>query len=219
MQMRKEIDKLKKNLLALSALVEDSVFKAVRAVQERNEILAREIIDHDPVIDQREVDLEEECLKVLALHQPVAIDLRYIVAILKINNDLERIGDLAVNIAERAVALAREEPLDFSFDIGDMSGEVETMLKKCLNSLMDLDAELAYEVIDLDDKVDGLNRGMISSVLESIRKYPDRADCLILFISVSRNLERIADQATNIAEDVIYMVEGEIVRHRLGDKH
>jgi len=218
MLMRKEIDKLKRNLLSLSAQVEEAVIKAVRAVQQRNEVLAREVIDNDPVIDQREVDLEEECLKVLALHQPVAVDLRYIIAILKINNDLERIGDLAVNIAERAVSLAQDEQLDVSFDITAMSTEVETMLKKCLNALMELDTKLAYQVIALDDKVDGMNRDMITAVLAGIRKYPERSDCLIRFISVSRNLERIADQATNIAEDVIYLVEGEIIRHRLGEK-
>ena len=218
MRMRKEIEKLKRSLLALSAQVEDSVLKAVRAVEERNEVLAREVIDNDLVIDQKEVDLEEECLKVLALHQPVAIDLRYIVAILKINNDLERIGDLAVNIAERAASLAKDEKLDVSFDITAMTGEVETMLKKCLNALMELDAKLAHEVIDLDDKVDGMNREMIASVLAAIKNHPERSDYLIRFISVSRNLERIADLATNIAEDIIYMVEGEIIRHRHGEE-
>lgn len=214
MRLRKEIDKLKRSLLALSAMVEASVLKAVRAFQERDEVLAREVIDHDPVIDQKEVDLEEECLKILALHQPVASDLRFIVAILKINNDLERIGDLAVNIAERAVALARGKKLDVSFDISAMTAEVETMLKQCLNALMELNPNLAREVIGRDDKVDGMNREIIASVVAAIQKYPDQSDYLIRFISISRNLERIGDLATNIAEDIIYMVNGEIVRHR-----
>jgi phosphate transport system protein len=219
MRLRREIDKLKRSLLALSAMVEASVLKAVRAFQERNEVLAREVIDNDPVIDQKEVDLEEECLKILALHQPVAIDLRFIVAILKINNDLERIGDLAVNIAERAAALAKDRKLDVSFDISAMTAEVETMLKQCLNALMGLNPHLAREVIEQDDNVDGMNRDIIASVLAAIQKNPEQADYLIRFISVSRNLERIGDLATNIAEDVIYMVDGEIVRHRHGEEH
>lgn len=213
MRLRKEIDKLKKSILALSAYAEDGVKKAVEAVITRNEALAQEVIDGDPVIDQMEVDLEEECLKILALHQPVAVDLRYIVAILKINNDLERIGDGAVNIAERAASLCAREAVAVPFDLPRMAGDVEKMLNTCLTALIDSDASLAYTVLTLDDTIDEMNRRTFKTVQDAIKRDPAKTECYIQFLSISRNLERIADLATNIAEDVIYMIEGRIVRH------
>jgi phosphate transport system protein len=214
MRLADEITKLKKSLLSLSAIVEETVQKSVRAVVERNDLLAREVIDADPVIDQMEVDLEEDCLKVLALHQPVAIDLRFIISILKINNDLERIGDLAVNIAERASSLCRQEKVELSFDISRMANDVETMLRGCLNAFVNMDVKLANDVLTLDDKVDSMNRQAYKVVQENIRRSPDKTDCFIHALSISRHLERIADHATNIAEDVVYMLEGNIIRHQ-----
>lgn len=213
MRLRKEIDKLKRQILALSAYVEESVKKAVESVITRNEALAREVIDGDPVIDQMEVDLEEECLKILALHQPVAIDLRYIIAILKINNDLERIGDGAVNIAERAVSLCAKESGPVPFDLPRMAGDVETMLSTSLTALIDSDSSLAYTILKLDDTIDEMNRHTFANVQTAIMASPEKTQCFIQYLSISRNLERIADLATNIAEDVIYMIEGKIVRH------
>ncbi|SYZ72850.1 Phosphate-specific transport system accessory protein PhoU [Candidatus Zixiibacteriota bacterium] len=212
--LQREIDKLKKKILALSAVVEESVNHAVRSISARDLRLADKVMDGDKEIDQMEVDVEEECLKILALDQPVAIDLRFIIAVLKINNDLERIGDLAANIAERAAFLATKEPVDIPFDFPGMSQLSESMLRRSLDALVNLDAKLAYEVINSDDAVDEMHREMYSRIQEEIVKRPEKLDCLINLLAVSRQLERIADHATNIAEDVIYMIEGEIVRHQ-----
>jgi phosphate transport system protein len=214
---RREIDKLKKMVLTLSARVEEGLQKAVRAVEEKSEALAREVIDTDPDIDHSEVEVEEECLKILALHQPVAIDLRFIVAVLKINNDLERIGDLAVNIAERAVYLVMKDTNGDFLNFSEMAQLTLAMLKNALDSLVNMDVERAREVCGSDDEVDALNRRAYELVKQKVRAEPGKIGSLVHLLSVSRHLERIADLTTNIAEDVIYMVEGEIVRHRAED--
>jgi phosphate transport system protein len=150
----------------------------------------------------------------LALHQPVAIDLRFIVSVIKINNELERIGDLAVNIAERAAFLATQRKLDILFDFPGMAEKAQSMVKKSLDALVNLDSRLAWEVCASDDEVDEMNRHMYIQIQDSIKKHTNRLECLIHLLSTSRHLERVADSATNIAEDVVYMIEGEIVRHR-----
>jgi phosphate transport system protein len=215
----KEIEKLKQQILALSAVVEVSLRTAVRSIEEQDADLAHRVIDGDVEIDHREVDVEEECLKILALHQPVATDLRFVIAVLKINNDLERIGDLAVNIAERAVFLSAMPPPEVPLDFTRMMERVQDMVKKSLDSLVRLDAALARRVCADDDEVDAMNREMYESIKEGIRCNPTRGNInvMIHLLSVSRHLERIADHATNIAEDLIYMIEGEIVRHRTED--
>ena len=213
------IKELKKDLLALSALVEEHLHRAVTAIHDRDESLAHTVIDTDFKIDQAEVDVEEECLKIMALHQPVAIDLRFIVAALKINNDLERIGDLAVNLAERALFLSRIPlPEHISLDLPGMAKKAEHMLRKSMDALVNMDAELAWHVCGADDEVDDINRKMYDQVKAAIRKHPEHIDALIHILSASRHVERIADHATNIAEDVIYMIEGEIVRHRADER-
>lgn len=213
--LQREIEKLKKMILAVGAAVEESVNKSVVAIHELDERLAQKVVDNDAQIDQMEIDVEEECLKILALHQPVAIDLRFIVAVLKINNDLERIGDLAVNISERAASLARTDRIQYPADIlEDMVMKVKVMLKKSLDSLVNLDAALAREVCASDDAVDDLNRKMFQVIGDKITEKPQAASALIQLLTVSRSLERIADHTTNIAQDVIYMLEGEIVRHK-----
>ena len=213
--MQREMDKLKKMILALSAVVEESVQKAVESLQRMDVPLAQAVVQGDDQIDEMEVDLEEECLKILALHQPVAIDLRFIISVLKINNDLERISDLAVNVAERTIGLTSVGRIPEPFDLSGMSRKVEIMLEKSLDSLVNLDAQLAREVCRLDDEVDDLHKENYSLIKTQIRQYPERLDALVQYISVSRHLERIADLTTNIAEDVMYMIEGEIVRHSL----
>jgi phosphate transport system protein len=195
-------------------VVEESVEKAVRSINIRDVNLAREVIENDHSIDLLEVEVEEECLKILALHQPVAVDLRFVVAVLKINNDLERIGDLAVNIAERSTYLSQNTPIEMPFDLGLMEEKTRLMLKKALDSLIQLNLETANEVGAADDEVDAINREMYIQVSKGVREFPDQADRLIHCLSISRHLERIADYATNIAEDVIYMIEGRIVRHQ-----
>jgi phosphate transport system protein len=217
LHLMREIDKLKKMLSGLAARVEESVEKSVASVLERDAVRADEVIAQDPQIDQMEVDVEEECLKILALHQPVATDLRFIIAALKLNNDLERIGDLAVNIAELGRSLATKERVEVPYDLKGMYAIVRGMLRDSLDALMAMDPALAMDVRTRDDAVDAINRQMYPDVQVAIRARPEHIESLIRLLRVSHNLERIADHATNIAEDVIYMVEGGIVRHRRGD--
>ena len=207
------IEELQNQLLDLGAQVEESVHDAVRALVDRNADLAREVVQKDEAIDDMEVAIEEECLKILALHQPVAVDLRSLIAALKINNDLERIGDLAVNIAERAEFLAGEKPVDTNFDFAGMAEKAQWMLKTSLKAYVKVDTKLAHRVREADDEVDAMNREMYEKVEAGIRRSIDDVGSLIHLLSASRHLERIADLATNIAEDIIYMDEGEIVRH------
>jgi phosphate transport system protein len=211
--LRNEIDNLKKKILSLGAIVENSVGLAVKSIENRDPELARSVIKGDSQIDRAEVELEEDCLKILALHQPVAIDLRFIIAVLKINNDLERINDLAVNIAERAQLLKNNPPISIPFDLDGISSKTQWMLRTCLDSLVNLDSKLAREVCASDDYVDSINREMYNLVTDAIKARPEHVDILIPYLSVSRYLERIADHATNISEDVIYMVDGIITRH------
>jgi len=214
LHLQKSIEKLKRRILAVSALAEESFYLAVRAIEERDAVLARKVIEADGRLDEEEVDVEEECLKILALHQPVALDLRFIVSVLKINSDLERIGDMAVNIAERAVYLATKVKVITTFDFPGMTEKTRTMLRNSLDSLVNRDPELARKVIAADDEVDMMNRHMYDQIKKAISGKRDDTNALLHLLSVSRHLERIADHATNIAEDVIYMVEGKIVRHK-----
>ena len=215
--LQRAIDQLKKDLLSLCALVEEQVQTAVCALLETDEEMAREVEKRDLEIDQREVEVEEECLKTLALHQPVAADLRFLVAALKINNDLERIGDLAVNIARKAITFANLAPMEIPFNLAGMWEKTHAMLRDSLDALVNLDVPLANEVCVRDDEVDHLKRSIRLKAEEMIRKDPARCSSLLTLVAVSRNLERIADHATNIAEDVIYMVEGRIIRHGDGE--
>lgn len=217
MHMQREFEKLKKKLLALSALVEESVVSAVKSIRDHDVALANRVIEGDMAIDEREVDIEEECQKVLALHQPVAHDLRFIIAVLKINNELERIGDASVNIAERSLFLGKQERVDIPFDFTGMAEKAHEMLHRALDALVNEDAALAYEVIASDDEVDAINREMYSRVKDGIRKDPGQLEALIHLLSVARHVERIGDHASNIAEDVIYLTKGEIVRHKSED--
>jgi phosphate transport system protein len=215
--LQREIDKLKRNLLSLCALVDEQVQLAVRALLDRDPDLAGEVCQRDAEVDRREVELEEDCLKALALHQPVAIDLRILVAALKINNDLERIGDLAVNIARKAKSFASRPPMAIPFDLAGMSEKAQAMLRDSLDALVSLDAGLANEVCGRDDEIDRMKRDARRRVEEMIAAEPGRTTPLLRLLAVSRNLERIADLATNIAEDVIYMVDGKIIRHQERD--
>ena len=208
-----EIELIKRQILALSALVEERVYMAVRSVLQHDRNLARTVIEGDKEIDAKEVEVEEDCLKVLALHQPVAIDLRFLIAVLKLNNDLERIADLAVSIANRALAIADTDGVTVPPGLREMGEKVKTVLRKSLESLVNLDLDLARGVLSSDDEIDDLNRGLHEALQAAIRAEPKKLEGLLSLISVSRNLERIGDHATNIAEDVIYLVEGEIVRH------
>jgi phosphate transport system protein len=209
-----EIENIKRMVLSLSAVVENRLHTAVKSLHGRDADLAYGVIRGDAEIDDAEVEVEEECLRILALHQPVASDLRYIVAVLKITSDLERIGDLAVNIAKKSLAFAGQTEFQFPFDLVAMSRETESMLRDSLDCLVNLDTDLAHEVCARDEEVNRMKREIRLRAEQEIRSNPQQVRLLLKLIGASRNLERVADLATNIAEDVVYLVDGQIVRHR-----
>ena len=210
---RKELENIKKRILALGALVEDRVRLAVQAVDQIDAEIAQRIIKTDYEVDAMEVEVEEECLKVLALHQPVAVDLRFIIAVIKINNELERIGDQAVNIAQRVEVIAKRPKPPFMFDYSVMAEKVQRMLKMSLDAFVNLDVDIAYKVITMDDEVDQIKNEAYDQIKQAIKDLPERVGYYINLLLISRHLERLADHATNVAEEVIYLVEGEIFRH------
>jgi phosphate transport system protein len=211
--LQRELERLKKSILSLGAMVEERFRMAIQAMEKRDANLAEEIIKLDYEIDELEVEIEEDCLKILALHQPVAVDLRFISAVIKINNDLERIGDEAVNIARCVKYMAVRERVDMPFNYQEMSENAGSMLKMSLDALIQLDADMAFKVLLLDDEVDRIYGETYDVVKNIIKNKPDRVGYLINLFLIARHLERIADHATNIAEDVIYLIEGEIIRH------
>jgi len=212
--LEKEIEKLKKRIILYGGMIEKNLENAIRSIQAKDVELARRVLDEDDQADQWEVDTEEECLKILALHQPVAVDLRFIIAVLKINNDLERIGDEAVNIAERSLRVSSQALPGQKVDFGPICCLVQDALRGCLDALVRLDAPLAHRVRNSDDAIDEMVHAQFMQLKNEIKKFPEQTDQLVEYLRVCRHLERIADHATNIAEDVIYMIEGSIVRHR-----
>ncbi|MDD4267073.1 MAG: phosphate signaling complex protein PhoU [Pirellulales bacterium] len=213
LHLQREMEDLKKQLLSLCALVEEQVEMAVRALVDHDAELAAAVDRRDAEIDHREVEVEEECLKALALYQPVAIDLRFVVAALKMNNDLERIGDLAVNIARKAKTLARHGSVEIPFDLCGMWEKSRLMLRDSIDALVNRDASLAHSVCARDDEVDRMKHDIRRQAEQLMVAEPARLRALLTLLAASRSLERIADHATNIAEDVIYMLEGRIIRH------
>ncbi len=211
---QREIDNLKKLVLSLGAIVEEQIQRAMLALERRDRALAEEVILKDKEIDALEIDIEEECLKILALYQPVAKELRFVVAVLKMNNDLERMGDLASNIAKRARYLAKKEKLDLISEFGDVTEKVQSMVKKSLDALVNTDVKLAREVCAADDEVDSLTKQMLKKTIHAVETNPQRTKDYFSLRTISKNLERIADSATNIAEDVVYLCSGEIIRHQ-----
>ena len=213
-QLDRAIGDLSERLCLLGAIVENNLRQAVEAIETRDARLALAVVEYDRRVDREEVDLETECLTTLALHQPVAADLRLIVSVLKANNDLERIGDLAVNVARRAVHLAGHSFPGRTFDVPGMAERVQSMLRRSLDSLVKRDAAQARGVLASDDEVDRRYRQVYDQVKGVVRSDLGNVDALIHMLSVFRHLERVADHACNIAEDTLYLVEGEIVRHR-----
>ncbi|OFZ12915.1 MAG: phosphate transport system regulatory protein PhoU [Bdellovibrionales bacterium GWA2_49_15] len=211
--MQLELDKIRHDVTGLVSHVENIVVMAVRALVERDKDMALKIVNADTYVNEKEVDIEESCLKVLALHQPVAMDLRYLIGVIKLNNDIERIADLAVNIAERALYLIKAEEVAMPFDLPTMSKETCTMLRNTIKALFERDKDLARAVIKRDQVIDDMNRDMYDIIFKAIKNDPQRVDIFINYLSAGRHLERIADYCTNIAEDLIYMEEGIIVRH------
>jgi phosphate transport system protein len=213
-RLQRELEKTKKNILALGAMVEERIRMALKAIETWDAGLAEEIIRRDYEIDELEIEVEEECLKILALHQPVAVDLRFLIATIKINSELERIGDEAVNIANRVTNISKRRKLDLSFDFSVMAEKAATMLRLSLDALVNLDLDLAFKVLTLDDEVDRMHREIYDRIKEVMSQNPDYVGYLINLYTTSRHLERVGDHSTNIAEEVIYLIEGEIIRHR-----
>ena len=210
----REIARLKKKLLGLGALVEENMHKAFVTLQTGDLDLAREVIRTDITIDEMEVEVEEECLKILALYQPVASDLRFIIAVSKIDNELERIGDLSANICARVVQLAPEPNVVIPDTTNIMADRIESMLARTLDALVQGDAQLARAVLFDDREVDALFGRLIAELKEEIRDHIELLDPLMIVFTMARYLERLADRMTNICEDIIYLVQGEIVRHQ-----
>jgi len=221
-----ELDKLKKRILQLGSEVEANLIKAEAALLNFDQKLAAEIIATDNDIDTMEISVEENCLKILAQHTPVARDLRFVVSVLKINVDLERIGDLTVKIADRILLLASQEYIPFTSDqtvqfpeqFRQMFAETIKMVKMSLDSFVEMDADMAYRVRLWDDQVDEAKKAIRIQIETITLKNTSQQQYLGILLSVSRSLERIADHATHIAEDVIYMLKSQIVRHGV-DSH
>lgn len=210
---QRELEAIKKMVLYLGSMVEEKVHQVAAIIEDKSSELVEEIIKTDYKIDEMEVELEEECLKALALYQPVAIDLRFLTAVIKINNDLERIGDQAVNIAQRVRLISQKNEPRFFFDYSTMVETTELMLRQSLDALIRMDIDLALEVLKKDDEVDRIKDEAYDLIKKAISEHPNYTAYLINLLLISRHLERMADHATNIAEEVIYMIEGDIVRH------
>ena len=210
---QRELERINRMILSVGAMVEERVRDAKGALETFDAHIAERIARTDHEIDEMEIEVEEECLKIMALHQPVAVDLRFLVAVIKINNDLERIGDHAVNVARRIQTISEQEKFDFVFDYSVMAEKAETMLKMSLDALVHFDIDSALRVLTLDDEVDEIKAEAYRLIKGVLRKNPDHVEYLINLLLISLHLERIADHAKNIAEEVIYMIEGEIVRH------
>ena len=207
------LDRLRVHVVELATSAEEQVRAAITAQAQRDKALAAKVIANDTEIDKKEVEIEEECLQVLALYQPVANDLRLVVSILKINNELERVGDYAVTISERCLYLADHELPGTPIDYQAMADRAIDMLHRSIEAMINKNSGLAREVCRADLEVDRIHHDNYMAVDEMVQKFPVYARFFMQYVSISRCLERIADQATNIAEDVIYLVEGRIVRH------
>lgn len=208
-----ELEKVKQTLLHMGAIVEDHVHRSILAMVERREDLARTVIDTDKEINDLHIEIDDRCLKLLALQQPIAKDLRFITSAMKINSDLERIGDQAVNIAENVVKILPHPPLRPLIDIPRMASLAEAMTRDALDAFVDKDVALARKVLVQDDEVDQHKDQVFRVLLTHMMADPGTIQRALPIILISRNLERIADHATNIAEDVIFFVEAKDVRH------
>jgi phosphate transport system protein len=213
-----ELEELNQSLLQMGGLVESSIRRSTQSLMERNKELAKDVIRDEPRIDMMQVEIDAQTTRLLALNQPVARDLRLLMATLKINTDLERMGDLAVNIAERAISLIERPPVRALVDIPQMASLVESMLLKSLDAFVKGDADLATSVLPADEEVDALRDSIYAELIALMQRDSQVVPSAINLMFVARNLERIADHATNIAEDVIFLVKGIDVRHHALDR-
>ena len=212
--LQRDLDKVRQQVLLLGGLVRENTQQAIAYLSRQDGERRAEILDRETQINQLEVEVEEDCLKVLALHQPVATDLRFVVAVLKVTNDLERMGDQAINILSRADVIASEPPLAFSFPIDQMAVIVDEMVTGSLDCLIRQNIDLAERVVAMDDELDDLH-GNFAKLREAVIAQPSSVNVAMSYATISANLERIGDLSTNIAEDVIFMTAGDIVRHSI----
>jgi phosphate transport system protein len=210
-----ELDALKQTLLLMGALVEDQIRRAMQALVDRDDVSAQNVIDRDREVNAYDIEVDEKCVELLALYQPTAGDLRFITTAMKIVTDLERIGDQAVNIAQRTVELNREPQLKPYIDLPRMSEQAQRMVKDSLDAFVARDTMLARRVCGDDDSVDALKEQIFRELLTFMMEDPKTIPRAIRLIFISRSLERVADHATNIAEMVVYLVESKMVRHTL----
>ena len=208
-----ELDRVRQMLLKMGGLTEDMVAKATQALLDRDNALCREVIDGDRAVDHLEIEIDEVCHSLIGRKQPTASDLRFLVAVMKINGDLERIGDSAVNIAQSVEQVNEQPPLKPYIDLPRMSQLVQDMVRQSLDAFVRRDAALATAVCKADDEVDGLYKQLFRELLTYMIEDPKTVSRALHLLLISRNLERIADHATNIAEDVVYYVEGRDIRH------
>ena len=211
---QKELKELKENLLRMAALVEEAIRDAVQSLVKRDSDLARKTFEFEDRINKMEIAIDDMCLKLLALRQPMAVDLRFITSAMKITTDLERMGDQAVNIAERTVSLNEDPQLKPYIDIPRMTEIVQSMVRDVLDAFVNSDSKLARSVCERDDLVDGLNDQVVRELLIYMMSDPKTITRAVHLMIVARCLERIADHATNIAEDVIFMVDALVIKHR-----
>jgi phosphate transport system protein len=210
-----ELEALKQTLLAMGGLVEDQIRRVMQALTERDDALAQAVIDRDRQVNTYDVEVDEQCVELLALHQPTAGDLRFITTAMKIVTDLERIGDQAVNIAQRVIELNREPQLKPYIDLPRMATRAQAMVKESLDAFVARDTDLARRVCAEDAEVDALKEQIFRELLTFMMEDPRAISRAIRLILISRFMERVADHATNIAEMVVYLVEGKMVRHTL----
>lgn len=208
-----DLSELHKDLLSMCARVEDMIHRAVGQLSAPDFEETRQLMAEDTDIDRWDVRIEDACLKILALYQPVAIDLRRITTVMKVSGELERVADLAVNIADRAAALLEFPQVTIPDELTQMAERAVNMLHRSIDAYVDLNSELARQVSEEDDQIDEMNKGLLHQLIEEMHRNPDQLDALLNLFSAVRHVERVADHATNIAEDVVYLVEGRIVRH------
>ena len=212
-RLTEETSKLKKMLFEMASSVEEMIAKSIKALEENNMILAEDVIKSDEKVNEMEIEIDNQCIRILALLHPEAEDLRTVTMIMKINNDLERIGDHAVNIAQMALYLADKPPVKPLIDIPKMAEKAIEMLQESLDAFVNKDAELAVEVCKKDDEVDALEPQIVRELVTYMISDPQTIDRALTLILIARGLERVADLATNIAEDAYYMASGKILKH------
>jgi len=217
-QFDEELKGLSEKLLNMAGRVEESIALSIKALKDRAEGLAQDVLEREEIINNLEIEIDESCLKLLALRQPMAGDLRFITSAMKISAELERMGDLAVNIAERSLELIKHPQLKPLIDIPRMAVMAQAMVRDSLNAFINRDEKLARSVCERDDKVDCLNDQILRELLTYMMEDPETINRAVDLILVGRHLERIADHATNIGEDVIYMVKGKTIKHHIEEK-